>query len=266
MSETGQAASPRAGALDRSAFGGIVYHEIVLFRRYWHSSTVSAVLQPVVFLLGLGLGLGVFLDEVGGYDYLDFIATGIVGMSAMMAAAFPAMYNTYIRREFQKSYEAILAAPVDVHEMVIAEALTIGVRSGIYASVPVAVAIPFGLRPGPGALLVPLVGIVTGLGFALFGAWMSAIVPAIDTFNYVNSAVLTPLFMVAGTFFPIQGLPGWAFTVAQLNPLYHCVELVRHATFGLRPVADLVHVAALLLFVAAMWFLAVRSMHRKLID
>ena len=262
MSEIGS----RPHALEGSAFAGIVYHEFVLFRRYWHSSTVSSVLQPVIFLLGLGLGLGVFLDRVGGYDYLDFVATGVVGMSTMLSAAFPAMYNTFIRREFQKSYEAILAAPVDVHEMVIAEALTIAVRAGVYGSIPVAVAIPFGLRPGPGALLVPLIGVITGMGFALFGTWMSAIVPAIDTFNYVNSAILTPLFMVAGTFFPVDGLPGWAFAAAQANPLYHCVELVRHATFGLQPAADLVHVAVLLLFVAVMWALAVTSMRRKLID
>lgn len=259
-------ASLRAGMLDRSAFGGIVYHEAVLFRRYWHSSTVSAVLQPVIFLLGLGLGLGLFLDEVAGYDYLDFVATGIVGMSAMMASAFPAMYNTYIRREFQRTYDAILAAPVDVHEMVVAEAATIALRAGVYGSVPVAVAIPFGLRPGPAAMAIPAIGVITGFGFALFGTWMSAIVPAIDTFNYVNSAVLTPLFMVAGTFFPIQGLPGWALFAAQFNPLYHCVELVRHATFGVRPMTDLWHLAALAVFVALMWLLAVRSTKRKLID
>ncbi|MQA85379.1 MAG: ABC transporter [Streptosporangiales bacterium] len=239
---------------------------MVLFRRYWHSSAVSSVLQPMIFLLGLGLGLGVFLDEVAGYRYIDFLATGIVAMGTMMSAAFPAMYNTYIRREFQKSYDAILAAPIDVHEMVAAESLTIAVRAGIYGSVPVAAAIPLGLRPGPAALLVPLICVLTGLGFALFGAWMSAIVPAIDTFNYVNSAVLTPLFMVAGTFFPIESLPRWAFVAAQVNPLYHCVELVRHATFGLRPGADLGHLAALLIFVALMWLLAVRSMRRKLID
>lgn len=256
----------RSRTLEGSAFAGIVYHEWVLFRRYWHSSAVSSVLQPVIFLLGLGLGLGIFLDRVAGYEYLDFVATGVVGMSTMLSAAFPAMYNTYIRREFQKSYEAILAAPVDVHEMVVAEALTIAVRAGIYGSVPVAVAIPFGLRPGPAVLLVPLIGVLTGMGFALFGTWMSAIVPAIDTFNYVNSAVLTPLFMVAGTFFPVQGLPGWAFVAAQANPLYHCVELVRHATFGLRPAADLMHLGVLAAFVALMWLLAVRSMHRKLID
>ena len=88
-------------------------------------------------------------------------------------------------------------------------------------------------------LVVPLIGALTGFGFAAFGIWVSGVVPSIDSFNYVISAVLTPLFLVAGTFFPIDGLPDWASTAALLNPLYHCVELVRHAVFGFSPLADL---------------------------
>ncbi len=95
---------------------------------------------------------------------------------------------------------------------------------------------------------------------------MSAVVPAIDSLNYVISAVLTPLFLVAGTFFPIAGLPGWVSWAAQVNPLYHCVELVRHAVFGLQPLTDLGHVAALAAFAVVMWLLAVCRMRARLVD
>jgi len=115
-------------------------------------------------------------------------------------------------------------------------------------------------------LLVPLVGFLTGLGFGLFGIWVSAVVPSIDSFNYIISAVLTPLILVAGTFFPIDSLPDWARVLAQFNPLYHCVELVRHAAFGLRPLADLGHIAVLAVFAGLMWVLAVRQMRKRLID
>jgi len=91
-------------------------------------------------------------------------------------------------------------------------------------------------------------------------------VPSIDSFNYIISALLTPLFLVAGTFFPIEQLPGWAQTVAQLNPLYHCVELVRHAVFGLRPAEDLGHVAALVVFAGLMGALAIAWMRKRLVD
>jgi lipooligosaccharide transport system permease protein len=104
------------------------------------------------------------------------------------------------------------------------------------------------------------------MGFGLFGIWTSAVVPSIDSFNYIISAVLTPLFLVAGTFFPVDTLPGWARVVSQVNPLYHCVELVRHAVFGLRPLTDLGHAGALLLFAGLMWVLSVRRMRMVLID
>src|SRR3712207_2803867 len=94
----------------------------------------------------------------------------------------------------------------------------------------------------------------------------SAQMKAIDNFSYVTSAVLTPLFLVAGTYFPLDQLPEWAQVLAQLNPLYHCVELVRHAVFGFEPAHDLAHLGVLLAFAGAMWTLAVARMRKRLID
>jgi lipooligosaccharide transport system permease protein len=174
------------------------------------------------------------------------------------------MFGTFVKRTFQKTYDAVLAAPVDTEELVTAEALWIALRSGIYGAVPMLVAVGFGLQPSWGMLLVPPIGVLTGFGFAAFGIWVSGIVPSIDSFGYVISAVLTPLFLVAGTFFPIDGLPGWAQTAALLNPLFHCVELVRAAVFGLSA-SDLGHVAALVVFAIAMWLLAVRRLRSRLV-
>jgi lipooligosaccharide transport system permease protein len=144
--------------------------------------------------------------------------------------------------------------------------LWIAAKAGVYGCAPLLVAIAFGLNPSAGMVLVPFIGFLTGLGFGLFGIWTSAVVPSIDNFNYIISAVLTPLFLVAGTFFPVSTLPGWAQVISQLNPLYHCVELVRNAVFGLHPVADLWHVGYLLAFAAVMWLLAVRMMRKRLIN
>jgi lipooligosaccharide transport system permease protein len=114
-------------------------------------------------------------------------------------------------------------------------------------------------------LLIPLIVFVTAFAFGLFGMWTSTVVPSINSFDYVITGVVTPLFLIAGTFFPIQALPGWVHVAAQFNPLLHCVELVRHAVFGLRPLADLGHVGALLLFALLMWVIAVRGMRKRLI-
>ncbi len=256
---------PRLRRLEPAAIGAVVFREATLFRRYWRSTTFSSVVEPTIYLLAFGFGFGSLVAEVGGYDYIDFVGTGIVATAVLFGSAFPGMFGTFVKRVFQKTYDAILAAPVDTEEVVTAEAAYIALRAGALGVVPMLVAVAFGLAPSPGMLLVPFVGVLTGFGFALFGIWVSGIVPSIDSFGYVISAVLTPLFLVAGTFFPVDGLPDWASTLALLNPLYHCVELVRDAVFGLQPLTDLGHVAALAVFAAAMWLLAVRRMRTRLV-
>src|SRR5436305_6680366 len=133
--------------------------------------------------------------------------------------------------------------------------LFLGTRAGLYGVVPLLVAFCFGLPPQPAMLLVPLVGVLTGVGFASLGMLFSAAATTFDDLSYVISGVITPLFLVAGTFFPLIRLPQWLRTAAQFNPLYHCVELVRHCAFGLHPLTDLGHVGALVLFALIAWWL-----------
>ena len=261
---TSRPVAARLRRIEPAAIGAVVFREATMFRRYWRSTTFSSVIEPTIYLLAFGFGFGSLVARVGGYDYIDFVGTGIVATAVLFGSAFPGMFGTFIKRVFQKTYDAVLAAPVDTGELVTAEALWISLRAGTLGVVPMLVAIAFGLEPSAGMLLVPLIGALTGFGFALFGIWVSGIVPSIDSFGYVISAVLTPLFLVAGTFFPIDGLPDWASTAALLNPLYHCVELVRHAVFGFE-LADLGHVAALSVFAVLMWVLAVRRLQARLV-
>ncbi|MGE5763159.1 MAG: ABC transporter permease [Mycobacterium leprae] len=219
-----------------------------------------------MYLLAFGFGFGALVSRINGIDYLAFVGTGIVATAVLYSSAFPGMFGAFVKRVFQRTYDAILATPVDPAELVTAEAVWIATRSGVYGCVPLLVAVGFGLDPTPGMVLVPLVGFLTGFGFAAFGIWVSGLVPTIDAFNYVVSTVLTPLFLVAGTFFPVTALPGWAQAASWANPLFHCVELVRHAAFGFRPVVDVAHAGALVAFGLLTWTLAVRRLTRKLID
>ena len=252
--------------IEPRALTGVLFHDLTIFRRYWGSTTFSAVVEPTIYLLAFGVGFGALVAYIGDYPYIEFLGTGIVATAVLFSSAFAGMFQTFIRRVYQKTYDAMLATPVDSHELVTGEALWIGSKAGVYGCAPMLVAIAFGLDPTFGMLLVPFIAFLTGFGFGLFGIWVSAIVPGIDSFNYIISAVLTPLFLVAGTFFPLTGLPGWAQAASQFNPLYHCVELVRHAVFVRFAVVDLWHVAALLIFAAVMWLLAARYMRRRLID
>jgi lipooligosaccharide transport system permease protein len=245
---------------------GVWRREAALFGRYWTSTSFASIVEPTIYLLAFGFGFGSLLGHVAGYRYVDFVGTGVVATAVLFTSAFPGMFVTYIRRIYQHSYDAVLAAPVDVHEVVAGEASWIAVKSGLFSCAPVLVALAFGLRPGPAVFAVPVITILTAAGFGLFGIWASTVVPSINSFDYVISGILAPLFLVAGTFFPIGGLPAWARAIAHVNPLYHCVELVRHAVFGIRPLSDLGHLGALALFAALMWTLAVRGMRRRLID
>jgi lipooligosaccharide transport system permease protein len=189
----------------------------------------------------------------------------MVATAVIFSSALPAMFGSFVKERFQRTYDAILAAPVDVEELVTAEMLWIGIRAGFYGCFPLIVAMFFGLDPAPGMLLVPLFNFITALGFAAFGIATAASVAKIDQFSYVTTLVITPLFLVAGTFFPIDELPEGFQAAANLNPLYHLVELVRHSAFGFEA-TDLLRVAALVVFAVAFWRVAVNRMERRLID
>lgn len=260
MSEVG------ARRLDPAAIAGVMSREVANFRTFWKATTFSSVLEPIIYLLAFGLGLGATLvDRVDGLEYVEFVGTGMVATAVIFSSAFPSMFGTFVKHRFQNTYDAILAAPVDVEELVTAEILWISLRAGFYGCFPLIVAMFFGLDPSFGMLLVPIFAFVTALGFSGFGIATAATVGKIDHFNYVTTLAITPLFLVAGTFFPIDQLPDGAQAVAQLNPLHHLVELVRHSAFGFEA-TDLIRFGVLVVFALAMWRLAVNRMEKRLID
>jgi lipooligosaccharide transport system permease protein len=127
------------------------------------------------------------------------------------------------------------------------------------------VAMVFGLNPSVGMLLVPPIAALSGFGWASFGIFIAARAKTIESFSYWQSGLLTPMFLVAGTFFPLDRLPQWAQVLGNVNPLYHCVELVRDAVFGLWDWASLWHLGFLLGFAFVAWRLAIRFMEKRLV-
>jgi lipooligosaccharide transport system permease protein len=256
----------RIGRLEKPALQGVLVREVINFSSYWRSVTFSSTVEPTIYLLAFGFGFGALVSEVAGYDYIEFVGTGTVATAVLFASVFSAMFGTFVKREFQRTYDAILAAPVDAEELVTAEALWIAIRASVYGCAPLIVAMVFGLDPSWGMLLVPGICFLTGFGWASAGALISALMKSIDNFSYVTSTLITPMFLVAGTFFPIDELPRWAEIAAWFNPLYHCVQLVRHASFGFEGAVDLAHVAILLGFGLLMWRLAITATARRLVD
>lgn len=252
--------------LEPAAIAGVMSREVANFRTFWKSTAFSSLMEPTVYLLAFGLGLGAtVVSKVQGLDYVQFVGTGMVATAVIFSSALPAMFGTFVKHRFQRTYDAILAAPVDVEELVTAEMLWIGLRAGFFGCFPLLVTMAFGLDPSFGMLLVPLFSLVTALGFAGFGIAVAGSVAKIDQFNYVTTLVITPMFLVAGTFFPIDQLPEWARVAAQFNPLHQLVELVRHACFGFEA-TDLLRLSGLLVFSLVMWRLAIRQLTKTLID
>ena len=240
--------------------------EVANFRTYWKGTTFSSLLEPIVYLLAFGLGLwATLVDEVDGAPYVQFVGTGMVATAVIFSSALPAMFGTFVKHRFQNTYDAILAAPVDVEELVSAEMLWIGARAGVYGCFPLLVTMLFGLDPAPGMLLVPLFCLVTALGFAGFGIAMAAIVAKIDQFNYVTALFVTPLFLVAGTFFPIdrtaRGGPDRR-PAQPAPPAGRTGPRRRLRLRGGRPV----RFAGLVGFALVMWRIAVNRMAARLID
>src|SRR3954463_289937 len=266
-SPAGPSARPRhrVRRLDRPALTGVLVREVVNFGSYWRSSTFSSTVEPTIYLLAFGFGFGSLVSKVNGLDYVQFVGTGTVATAVLFSSVFPGMFGTFVKYQFQHTYDAILAAPVDTEELVTGEALWIAARTGAYGTVPMLVAMIFGLAPSWGMLLVPLIAALAGFGWAAFGIFIAAKSEKIESFSYWQSGLLTPMFLVAGTFFPLDQLPEWAQVLGNLNPLYHCVQLVREAVFGLWGWPTVGHLAFLIGFALVAWRLAVRFMERRLI-
>jgi lipooligosaccharide transport system permease protein len=261
-----EARAARLGRLERPALTGVLVREVVNYSSYWKSSTFSSTVEPTIYLIAFGFGFGSIVSTIGGYDYVDFVGTGTVATAVLFSSAFPAMFGTFVKYQFQRTYDAILAAPVDTEELVTAEALWLATRAGVYGCVPMVVAMVFGLDPSWGMLAVPFIAWIAGYGWANFGIAIAGYSKSFENFNYIVSAVLTPLFLLAGSFFPLDQFPQWAQWLAELNPLHHLVVLVRAAVFGWNGWEDFVRLGALMVFGVIMWRIAIHAMTRKLID
>ena len=165
----------------------MLVREVINFSSYWRSATFSSTVEPTIYLLAFGFGFGSLVSTVGGYDYVEFVGTGTVATAVLFASAFPAMFGTFVKYQFQRTYDAILAAPVDTEELVTAEALWIATRAGVYGCVPMLVAMLFGLDPAWWMLLVPFIAFLAGFGWACFGIAIAGRVKSIENFSYIIS-------------------------------------------------------------------------------
>ncbi|MDR5708958.1 MAG: ABC transporter permease [Armatimonadota bacterium] len=205
---------------------------LLLFRRIFLTALPENFLEPVLYLVALGVGLGSYLREVDGIPYVAFVATGLAASAAMYGATFECTYNAYVQFAYDRAYEAIITTPLSAEDLAVGEVLWGATRSVIYGSAFLAVAALFGAVQSLWALLLPAVFFVAGLVFSALGLAFTALTPSIDLFTYYFSLWITPQFMFSGIFFPLEALPRWVQQAAWFAPLYHAVRATRAFAFG----------------------------------
>ncbi len=230
------------------------------------SNFLPSLLEPILYLLALGLGLGVFIQSIEGVPYINFIAPALVAISVMNGSFFECTFGSFVRMYYQKTFDAIIATPVSVEEVIAGELVWGATRATINSTTVLAVIAAFGLISSPLVLLVPLLAFLGGLMFASIAMCFTAIAPNIDFFNYPSFLLVTPMFLLSGTFFPLSQLPVPVQTAAQIFlPLTHVVNIVRGLVLGRTEIfllLSLVWIAAVTIF---FFVLSINLMKKRLI-
>ncbi len=261
----------------RGEIGGISYRfvrvwqrNLTVYRKTWKIGFLPPLLEPLFYLLAFGAGLGGF---VGGIpyrgetvSYASFIAPALVAITIMFNAFYENTYASFVRMYYQKTFDAILATPLSLEDVITGEIAWGATKSVIAAGLMLIALVPFGLVSYPtGLLLLPLAAL-GGIGFGALGMWFTGLVPHIETFNLPVFLVITPMFLFGGTFFPLEALPGWARQVAWALPLTHLVALARDWALGVLRPDHWSSLGYLALFAAVLFPLALRAMRRRLIQ
>jgi lipooligosaccharide transport system permease protein len=245
---------------------------IAVWRRnflVWRKLAIPSILgnlaDPLIMLFGLGYGLGAVLGNMGGTSYFAYLAAGFVASSTMYAATFESLFSAFSRMHVQKTWDAILNAPMTLEDVVAGEWVWAATKSLAAGVCMLAVIAVFGYAATPLALAAILVIALVGLAFAGLGLAVNALATGYDFFSYYMTLVLTPMMMLSGVFFPVAQLPGAVQAVAQALPLYHGVALARPLLLGEAPQAILLHVAVLLAYAIGGFYLAVVLTRRRLL-
>jgi len=235
-----------------------------VFFRLWRSVAPGLVAEPIIILLTMGLGLGVYVGLIDGQKYIEFITPGIIASYAMFSASFECTYGSFIRMEYQKTYDAIIATPLNVEDVIAGEIFWGATRALITGTVILAIAAAFQLVHSPWALLIPIVSFLQGIMFAAIAILFTSIVPSIHSFNYYFTLFITPMFFFSGVFFPLASFPEIVQTlswVAPLTPAVHLTRALMNGEFQL----DLLWSLALIIALAALFFSAsLVTMRRRL--
>jgi lipooligosaccharide transport system permease protein len=249
----------------------VVERHARVYRRTWRGSVISTFLNPILYLLAMGLGLGSLVDDGGGttqldFDYLSFIAPGLLAAATMMTAAGESLYPVMGGMKWNKYYHDALATPISTRDLVVGHFGWVTFRIFITAVVFTGVMVVFDTISIARAFLVIPPSVLAGLAFAgpvtAYAAQLRNETGLAALFRFV----ITPLFLFSGTFFPIDQLPDWMEPVAYVTPLWHGVEITRAGALGIDPtLPPAIHVGVMVAFLLVGALIADRLFRKRLV-
>jgi len=253
--------------------GRVFEHRFLQYRRTFRASIFSSFLSPALFLTAMGLGLGSYVStssvsSLGGVSYLAFLAPGLLAATAMQSASFEATFPIMGGLVWNKIFHAMYATPITPRDIALGNLAWIAARLTFICTVFTTVIVVFGAAASPLVVLAIPAAVLTGLAFAAPIAAFSATQKTPDRFAAIFRFGITPLFLFSGTFFPLASLPSVLQPLAWLTPLYHGVALTRGLSLGTiveDPAFAVVHLVALVAFIAAGTWALLRTMERRLV-
>ena len=228
-------------------------------------SVLGNLADPMIYMLGLGYGLGALLPDVGGVSYIAFLAAGTVCFSTANSATFESLYSAFSRMHVQRTWDAIMNAPLTLDDVVLAELIWTASKSFLSGLAILIVVWALGLSQSALSLWALPVVVLVGLCFGAIGLTVTALAPSFDFFMYYFTLVITPTSLLSGVFFPIDQLPGSLQAAAAVLPLYHAVALARPLMLGDIPQDVLLHLAVPLGYAAVGFYVALVLTRRRLL-
>ena len=243
--------------------------DLIVYQRIWKINLFTPVFEPLLYLLAFGVGLGGLVGKITyqqhNVTYVAYITPALLAVNIMYNAFFENTYASFVRMYYQKTFDAMLATPLSLHEVITGEILWGATKAVIATVIMQAVISVFGLIHYPHGLLIIPLAFLGGLAFGAMGMVCTGLTPTIDVFNLPIFLLITPMFLFGGTFFPIDHLPGWAQNVSLLFPLTHLVEALRQICFGLIQPGILWNLLVLVGVFLVFFPIALVVMHSRLI-
>ncbi len=243
----------------------VLRRNLLVWRKLAVASMIGNIAEPLITLVAFGYGLGSMLQSIQGVPYIEYLASGSICMSVMMAASFEAMFSGYSRMHVQKTWEAILNTPVSLDDIVLGEMLWAATKSMMSSTAILGVLFVLGIGLHPTTLLVPPLLFLIGVTFASMALIINALASGYDFFTYYMTLLLTPMVFVSGVYYPTTQLPDWLQAVAAFLPLSAAVNLVRPLILGHLPDAPLTQIAILLVYCSIGYYLATVLTRRRLL-